>query len=905
QPIGAENLVAWLAMYDATTGTGDPNLGLMLPLQNGTVTLELTALAAAVGEDFDYTLNFYDTVTGSLVASASGTITVSAAQPNTYTVTYDDDQGNTVPVTENVGTNHTVLDFSDASLGFTAPAGQVFDYWSGDDGNDYDPADTVSTAITLTAVYTTAPQSFTVTYNYLEAFIAVVIPEAAGSTHTVLSYNDPFLNFLPPAGHTFDCWLDLSGQSYNAGDPITTNVSLTAIWKVIPIVNADTPVITPQPIGATYDQFDTAVALIVDATVTDNGTITFEWFDGSGASVGFGDTYTPDTTTLGVFTYYAEATNTIPDNGDGGSKTATATSNAATIIVIDPTKENAELPVINPQPFGDTYLVNETPTDLIVGATIVSTASSLSYQWYENTINSNTGGTVIAGATGTSLTPSTSTVGTFYYYAVVTNMLDVDNGDGGIKSISLPSDVAIVVVYQINALAPIVAGPTDVMVNTGGAANLSVIAGSQDGGTLTYQWYSNTTASNSGGTLIAGATSASYVPDTTFDGTFYYYVVVTNTIVDNGDGGIKAVSKTSQVATVIVNPLVNAQQPIITNQPSNVTVTVNNAANLSVTAISPDGGTLSYQWYRNTTASYIGGTLITGATNTSYTPDTSVVGTFYYYVVVTNTNTTATGNQTASVDSYFVTVTVSRLSGGGSYTGGGTPSVDDDEIDEIITPLAESHTPYIQGYPDGTIRPDNNITRAEVAMIIWRLLPANAQSTNSSGTFSDVANGAWYAVAINRLASLGILRGYTDGTFRPDAPITREEFTAIVCRFFDVAIDSSENPFSDVSENWAYEYILTAAANGWVEGYPDGTFRPKNDIKRAEVVTIINRIIGRIVRTENIPDEYYGTFSDLQRSHWAFQDMLEAGVPHSFTIGEDNTEIWSASSDVDELEDAA
>ena len=204
------------------------------------------------------------------------------------------------------------------------------------------------------------------------------------------------------------------------------------------------------------------------------------------------------------------------------------------------------------------------------------------------------------------------------------------------------------------------------------ATALSVTASVSDGGTLSYQWYSNTSNNNTNGSPISGATASSYTPPTTAVGTFYYYVVVTNT--NNNAVTNRTATSKSNVATITVSAIVNAASPNISAQPTGSTYTQGATATaLSVSATSSDSGTLSYQWYSNATNSNSGGTPISNATSASYTPSTATVGTFYYYVVVTNTNNNVNGTTTAITTSNAITVTVNAPTYGisiGSFTGG-------------------------------------------------------------------------------------------------------------------------------------------------------------------------------------------------------------------------------------------
>lgn len=150
--------------------------------------------------------------------------------------------------------------------------------------------------------------------------------------------------------------------------------------------------------------------------------------------------------------------------------------------------------------------------------------------------------------------------------------------------------------------------------------------------------------------------------------------------------------------------------------------------------------------------------------------------------------------------------------------------------DKVPTGLnGNDHYAYIVGYPDKTVRPQNGITRAEVATIFFRLLTDETRNANStkSNSYSDVAAGAWYNHAVSTLSAMGIVKGDSDGKFNPNAPITRAEFAAIAARFDDKA-NSTTADFSDIVSHWAKNEISAASNNGWINGYPDGTFRPDN-----------------------------------------------------------------------------
>ncbi|MBC1605632.1 hypothetical protein HCJ39_13000 [Listeria rocourtiae] len=213
-----------------------------------------------------------------------------------------------------------------------------------------------------------------------------------------------------------------------------------------------------------------------------------------------------------------------------------------------------------------------------------------------------------------------------------------------------------------DAKAPTISSqPTDKTVRIGGTGDLTVVS-SVSKGTLTYQWYKASSKVNTGGTAINGATSATYNAPTTTEGTSYYYCVVTNT--DSGASGIKTATTASNAVSVTVSASSNAAIPTITSQPADKTITVGGVATLSIGA-NVSQGTLSYQWYKASSKVNTGGTLISGATSATYNAPTNAVGTSYYYCIVTNTDSLATG--TSTVTSNAATVTVSSLPVGDTW----------------------------------------------------------------------------------------------------------------------------------------------------------------------------------------------------------------------------------------------
>lgn len=192
------------------------------------------------------------------------------------------------------------------------------------------------------------------------------------------------------------------------------------------------------------------------------------------------------------------------------------------------------------------------------------------------------------------------------------------------------------------------------------------------------------------------------------------------------------------------------------------------------------------------------------------------------------------------------------------------------------------HLRFMAGYPDGSFRPDAGLTRAEAAMLFARLLSEDFDFTGSyDAGFSDVAADAWYADCIGYLRQEGLAAGYPDGTFRPDAPVTRAEFAALAVRFRQLE-QAGEARFSDVgTTHWAYGCVGQAARQGWVLGYPDGSFRPESGITRAEATVLAARVLGRsCAETGNGIGADWQRFSDVSESHWANWDILYAANTH-------------------------
>lgn len=228
-------------------------------------------------------------------------------------------------------------------------------------------------------------------------------------------------------------------------------------------------------------------------------------------------------------------------------------------------------------------------------------------------------------------------------------------------------------------------------------------------------------------------------------------------------------------------------------------------------------------------------------------------------------------------------------SGGGHHNSGGTQEKPDETPPTTLNDT--DHYAYIVGYEDGTIRPNGHITRAEAATVFFRLLTDEARDANLTdrSPYPDVSAGAWYNKAVATLSRMGILSGYEDGSFRPNATVTRAEFAAMAARF-DTEAKPVDTPFTDLTGCWAADEIAKAYGKGWVNGYGDNTFRPNGPITRAEAVTLINRVLRRLPETDKdlLPDER--TWPDNPETFWGYLALQEASNSHLYDRKSDGYE---------------
>ena len=274
-----------------------------------------------------------------------------------------------------------------------------------------------------------------------------------------------------------------------------------------------------------------------------------------------------------------------------------------------------------------------------------------------------------------------------------------------------------------------------------------------------------------------------------------------------------------------------------------------------------------------------------------------VNGTFSFNGWKKDDGTVLTGEQqlTADLTLHGVWSFTKKSSGGG---GGGSHKPTVTIPDDVPTGLnGDDHFAYIVGYPNGNVEPNGNITRAEVATIFFRLLTEEVRTANStqSNSLSDVTRGQWFNHAVSTLSSMGIVKGHNDGTFAPNAPITRAEFAAIAARFDDKNTDTSSK-FTDIASHWAKNEIGIAANKGWINGYPDDTFRPNQYITRAEAMTLVNRVLNRLPEnSSDLLDSMIKWPDNSDASAWYYLAVQEATNSHAYSdkSKDDKYEKWT------------
>ncbi|MDR1065965.1 MAG: InlB B-repeat-containing protein [Clostridiales bacterium] len=227
------------------------------------------------------------------------------------------------------------------------------------------------------------------------------------------------------------------------------------------------------------------------------------------------------------------------------------------------------------------------------------------------------------------------------------------------------------------------------------------------------------------------------------------------------------------------------------------------------------------------------------------------------------------------IDFYFKKVNNAPSYGGPKNYG---VNLANEEIPLSPPILTGKRVRFVYGYPDSTIKADDTITRAEVASVFYSLVISTDKNERYSNQFTDVDSSVWYHDAVTYLKAHGILNGYEDGTFRPDQPVTKAEITKVAVSFGEINDDYEDASFADITENsWESIYVNAAVANGWFDMTEDGTFGSNEFVSRAQVISIINKVLNRSIDSEGV-DRAASLYTDINRTHWAYQDIMEAST---------------------------
>ena len=539
---------------------------------------------------------------------------------------------------------------------------------------------------------------------------------------------------------------------------ITPTVGTCVGATVIYVVNVNpAPTITTQPASSTVCQGGTPTVLSV-ALSGATGTPQYQWYSNVSPSNSGGTlitgatntTYNPPSTTVGALYYYCLIT--LPTGG-----CSNITSNFATVTI-------SPLPTVATQP---------TPSqNLCVGITISSPLSvsytggngTATYQWYSNTSNATTGGTLISGATNSTYTPPVYVTATVYYYYVVITLSG--NGCGAVTSTS-----AQVTVYDDPTITtqPLT---TQTLCQGATPTTLQVVA-TGGNGTFSYQWYSNTSNVNSGGLLISGATSSSYIPPTTTVSSLFYYCIISQT-------ATPGCSVTTTTAQVIINAA-----PTITNQPAASTICLGGTPTVLSVTYTNGVGTPSYQWYSNLSNSNTGGTLISGAINSTYSPPNSPVGTIYYYCIISLPSSGGCSNITSNT----ADVTINA---GATITSHPTPTQSLCVGVTVATPLTVS-------YSGGT----------GTASYQWY---SNTSNSNSGGTLISGATNASFTPSV--FTTTGTFYYYVVVTLSGNGcgPITSNVAEIIIV--VDPIINTQPLPNQTICQNVAPSSLTVTVSGG-------------------------------------------------------------------------------------------
>ncbi len=238
---------------------------------------------------------------------------------------------------------------------------------------------------------------------------------------------------------------------------------------------------------------------------------------------------------------------------------------------------------------------------------------------------------------------------------------------------------------------------------------------------------------------------------------------------------------------------------------------------------------------------------------------------------------------------YKYTIPTTVTVGGGSGGGGGNKVVDNTRkyTKDIFGNEHPTHIGYINGYPDGSVKPEGDITREEITSILYRITNHEYEKpfVATGDVFPDVEVGRWSAHNIEYMADKGIVNGYPDDEFKPSKSLSRAEFATLIFRFTGIEKANIKNPFTDLGDShWAYDEILALTNSGLIEGYPDKTYKPENNITRAEVMTVINKLLGRKPLESYVKALEFNPYNDLYEDKWYYVTVLEATITHNYWL---------------------
>ena len=637
--------------------------------------------------------------------------------------------------------------------------------------------------------------------------------------------------------------------------------------------DADYPDILRDPKDASYELNAAAEALVVEAESTDGGALSYQWcisqnpfIDQGGPIVSRAsvlaapsdsdDTwflddpafaefsqylggvtpipganqsaYTPPTDAAGTTHYLCIVTNTNP--GALGEKRVWTASYSAAVSVYDPSGTPAQPPVITVQPQDATYTVGQPAAELTVEASVTD-GGTLSYQWYGEMPGVTDGPVMIPDATESSFDPTMTEVSTAHYYCVVTN---TNPSASGAKTATATSRTAVVTYTDgtapVDAQTPVITGqPESGSYTVGDAAEaLTVSASVTDGGTLSYQWYSNTANSTEGGTEIMDATGASYTPATDAAGATYYYCVVTNT--NDAATGSKTAAATSATAKITVEDKSSGSGGgtsyyKITVEPSEHGTVKSNRRTASrgstvTLTVTPEEG---YQLDRLT---------VTGNGGAQRTLTEKGNGVYTFVMP----------GSAVRVEAVFVS-TIEEP----DTPLGDLPFVDVPDgawYEDAVSDVYEKD--IMLGISEDRFGPELTTTRAMIVTILYRM--EGAPAVTGASVFPDVPADTWYTDAVIWGASNGIVEGYGNGTFGPEDNITREQMATIFHRYakykgYDVTGSQDLTGYTDAGQvgSWALPAMEWAVDSGLLTGTSDTTLAPAAFATRAQVATVFMR----------------------------------------------------------------